>query len=154
MVVATLTLLCACSSADPDEVVAESPSTSGAPTSGAPSSRPPFQTAPTGPVRTSPEPSTSIQQPPADLLRAIEDDLRRRGLDPVGLVVVESAPVRWPNGALGCPEPGRMYTQAIEQGWRVIVQLDGRSHDYRSGNSGRPVLCTRGGGAVPSNPHS
>jgi hypothetical protein len=41
------------------------------------------------------------------------------------LRVVSVEDVMWPDGALGCPEPGRMYTQALVPGQRVRIAAPG-----------------------------
>jgi len=42
--------------------------------------------------------------------------------------VVES--VTWPDGSIGCPQPGMSYTQALVPGLRVILEHDGRLYYY------------------------
>lgn len=71
---------------------------------------------------------------------ALEADLAARGVDGT-LVVVSSEAVTWGDGSLGCPEPGMAYTQALEEGMRVIVEVDGTSYDYRFGSRPVPRLC-------------
>ena len=36
------------------------------------------------------------------------------------LVLAVWEPATWSNGALGCPDPGSSYTQAIVEGWRAV----------------------------------
>lgn len=55
--------------------------------------------------------------------------------------VMEVRDVQWPDGALGCPEPGKMYTQAVVGGTRVILGADERVYDYHAGADGEPFLC-------------
>ena len=100
------------------------------------SSRPPFETSTRGPIG----PSGT----PADVSPAKWDgivaDLAERGVtgEPV---LVSAEAVTWPNGALGCPKPGMSYTQAVVDGMRVVVDVDGGSYDYRFGRGDAPVLC-------------
>ena len=47
----------------------------------------------------------------------------------------------WPSGALGCPEPGMLYTQALVPGYQVILDVGGKKLDYRAGESGAVRLC-------------
>lgn len=103
-------------------------------------SRPPFEQvtpAPTG---------TASTGAPADLSEARWDaivaDLAARGVS--GTPVLASAvAVTWNNGALGCPQPGSSYTQALVDGMQVIVDVDGTRYDYRFGRSDSPRLCER-----------
>jgi hypothetical protein len=103
-----------------------------------PSTRPPFHT--TSPL---PSPSTSASLSSARW-QAILDDLAGRGVatDQVSLASAES--VTFNDGSLGCPQPGRMYTQALVQGIRVQVTAAGKSYDYRFGSTDTPKLCDRG----------
>lgn len=55
--------------------------------------------------------------------------------------VVRSESVSWPNGAIGCPEPGMMYTQAIVEGFQIVLEAGDRYYDYHSGGEGPPFLC-------------
>jgi hypothetical protein len=88
-------------------------------------------------------PPTAPTTVPAARWAAIEEDLRDRGVDAVPTLVVAEA-VTWPNGALGCPRPGVMYTQAVEEGMRVIVAAGDRQYDYRFGRTDTPLLCEHG----------
>lgn len=102
---------------------------------GWPSSRPPLQTAPSSP-------GVPAQVSEARL-QAIRDDLTGRGV--TGTPQVESAEaVTWPDSSLGCPSPGMSYTQALVDGMRVIVTVDGEQYDYRFGSGDQPKLCTSG----------
>jgi hypothetical protein len=66
---------------------------------------------------------------------------RHTGLAPETHALLGAERVTWPDGSLGCPAPGRMYTQALVPGYRVrlrgpdgelVVHLDAR---------GNAVLC-------------
>mgnify|MGYP001641289635 CR=1 FL=1 len=45
------------------------------------------------------------------------------------------------SGALGCPIPGASYTQALVNGWQVVVKVGDTTYDYRFGSSSSPILC-------------
>jgi hypothetical protein len=49
--------------------------------------------------------------------------------------------VTWRDGALGCPLPDRLYTQAAVDGWRVVVGDGSRELDYHVSADGRWLLC-------------
>lgn len=55
--------------------------------------------------------------------------------------VVTDESVTWPNGALGCAKPGRMYTQSLVSGYRVVVRVGGRQHHYHGRVGGAAFLC-------------
>jgi hypothetical protein len=68
------------------------------------------------------------------------------------LVMVRAEPVVWNDGSLGCPEPGMMYTQALVNGYWVIIDAAGQTYDFRVDRSGRFQLCPQGQGQPPSQP--
>ena len=49
--------------------------------------------------------------------------------------------VTWNSGSLGCPQPGRMYTQAVVAGVFIELRAAGVSYRYHAGRSGAPFLC-------------
>ena len=80
---------------------------------------------------------------PAALLDAVRARLAAdTGLDVASAEVKVAQDVQWPDGSLGCPEPGVSYTQAIVPGYQVVLVLDGREYDYRvTARSGTIRLC-------------
>jgi hypothetical protein len=57
-------------------------------------------------------------------------------------VVVEQAEaVVFPNGALGCEQPGMSYTQVQVEGYRVVLRAAGEVFDYRGTGSRPPRRC-------------
>jgi len=99
-----------------------------------PSSRPPLQSMPPLPSGTPTELSPARWQ-------AILDDLAGRGVTGTPEVISVEA-VTWPDSSLGCPSPGVSYTQALVDGVRVVVTVDGQQYDYRFGSGDQPKLCT------------
>lgn len=88
----------------------------------------------------SPQPTGVPTTVPDAKWTAIEHDLTDRGVAGTPSLVSAEA-VTWPNGALGCPTPGAMYTQSLIDGMRVVVMVDGKTYDYRFGANDTPVLC-------------
>ena len=101
------------------------------------SSRPPFQTTTPGAIA----PTGTPADVPADRWTAIEDDLAARGVTGTP-ELVSAEQVTFTDGSLGCAEPGQSYTQALVDGMRVVVSVDGTTYDYRLGE-GVLKLCTR-----------
>src|SRR3954453_14732157 len=63
---------------------------------------------------------------PAELLDKIRAALAsEQGVSAADVKVISAESVNWPNGALGCPKPGRMYTQAIVPGYRIQLEAAG-----------------------------
>ena len=106
----------------------------------APMTPPPMTPAPMAPAPT-PGPqaaSTDLQT----LVRAVSDDAARRsGVDPGRVRVLEAGAVTWSDGSLGCPEPDRLYTQALVPGYRIRVEAGGQQFDYHAGARGSWRLC-------------
>src|SRR5262245_35912495 len=55
--------------------------------------------------------------------------------------VVAAEEVTWPNGAMGCPQPGRMYTQALVPGYRVVFEAGGQTYAYHASRKGEFRHC-------------
>ncbi len=103
------------------------------------------------PVRTIPRVSppatpTDGEGVPAAITTAVLDDVvERTGVEPGSVVVIKAEPTVWPNGALGCPEPGKMYTEALEPGYWLVVEAGGQRMDYRVTRRGTLKLCENPG---------
>src|SRR5438105_6235108 len=52
--------------------------------------------------------------------------------------------VVWNDGSLGCPEPEMMYTQALVNGYWVVIDASGQNYDFRVDNRGNFRLCPPG----------
>lgn len=72
---------------------------------------------------------------------AISDLASRLDVVEEDIEVIEVKAVQWPDGALGCPEEGRMYTQAIVDGTQVTLGASARIYDYHAGADEEPFLC-------------
>ncbi|TCO45095.1 hypothetical protein EV646_109270 [Kribbella antiqua] len=91
------------------------------------------------PTGSSSRPSASPGAGPVELAKA--DLVARLGVDAGQVTVVSSEEMTWSDGSLGCPEPGMSYTQALIDGYRVILEADGKRYHYHSGGSRPPFLC-------------
>ncbi|MEX1288376.1 MAG: hypothetical protein AB1Z57_10605 [Acidimicrobiia bacterium] len=95
------------------------------------------------------DPPITGEAPDAVLDPILADAAERTGVAVDDLVVVRDQFVEWPDGSLGCPEPGMVYTQVITPGYWVVVDADGTSLDYRTDAEGRFKLCERPGRGFP-----
>ncbi|HEU5112976.1 MAG TPA: hypothetical protein VFU96_06620 [Acidimicrobiia bacterium] len=84
---------------------------------------------------------TSEQEQLPIVAPAREDLARRLRVDPEDLEVVSVEEVTWPDGSLGCPEPGMAYTEALVEGSKVVLGYDERVYVYHAGDDDQPFLC-------------
>jgi hypothetical protein len=78
----------------------------------------------------------------AAIVEAARKDLAERlSVDVEGIDVVESRSIVWRDGSLGCPEPGMMYTEALQDGALVKLRYGSKVYSYHSGGSRGPFLC-------------
>ncbi|HSV40518.1 MAG TPA: hypothetical protein VLI04_17275 [Nocardioidaceae bacterium] len=88
-------------------------------------------------------PEETIVTTPADhrVAAAIAELATKEGVETTDIVVVESRDVTWPDGSLGCPQPGMSYIQAQTEGYQLVLSVDGRQFDYHGGTQGPLTLC-------------
>jgi len=99
--------------------------------------------------------------------RPIKGELPQRILDPImkeaaslanvtreQLVIVRAQSVVWNDGSLGCPEPGQMYTQALVNGYWVVIEAAGQRYAFRVDHKGSFRLCPAGRGPPPRQPNA
>ena len=85
-----------------------------------------------------------IGEVPGDFLdRLIADAIERSGVDDNGIFVDRAESVVWNNGSLGCPEPGGLYTQALVDGYHVVLETPGGDLDYRTAGTDYFIVCDR-----------
>jgi len=138
-----------------------SPEAQAQPTQAQPT-RPALQAAPLGPTEiaapASIPPSSAVVAPPlGPALTAMVDnsraDLARRrsvALDDVALVQVWT--VVWPDGGLGCPQPGMVYPQVQVDGLLIRLRIGEQTFDYHTDGRRPPFLCERKLKAAPDGP--
>jgi hypothetical protein len=87
---------------------------------------------------------------PEDLIEQILSDLEKRtGAGRQTIQVIRSEVVIWNDGSLGCPKPGELYTQALVNGYHVVLKLGDQDYDYRATQTGYFFLCERGNQILP-----
>ncbi len=80
----------------------------------------------------------------------LADASKRTGLDVARLDVMESIAVTWPDGSLGCPQPGMSYTMALVPGYRIRIQAGQQMLDYHASARGYWLLCPAGRAMDPA----
>ncbi|MGI9245787.1 MAG: hypothetical protein ACR2I8_03670 [Steroidobacteraceae bacterium] len=79
---------------------------------------------------------------PADLIgMAVSDAARRLGIARNDVKLVAADAVVWPDGSLGCPQPGMMYAQALVPGYRILLRASGQELNYHASKKGGPTFC-------------
>lgn len=75
-------------------------------------------------------------------VQAATDDLAANIGVPAGNIeLVEFEEVVWPDSGLGCPEPGQMYAQATQQGFRIVLSSGEKDYAYHGSEDRSPFLC-------------
>jgi hypothetical protein len=99
---------------------------------------------PTGraPATVEPARPPEVAAIPPELWESIAADLEvRTSALRADFKVIQAEAVQWNDGSLGCPQPGLEYTQAIVDGYRIVVEWGGQQFDYRTGKGQHFVLC-------------
>lgn len=87
-----------------------------------------------------------IGEVPAEQLDAIlADAANRTGAEVAEIAIARAEALTWPDGSLGCPEPGQAYTQALVDGYHVVLDAAGETLDYRATTAGSFRLCEDSG---------
>jgi hypothetical protein len=60
----------------------------------------------------------------------------------IALITTES--VIWPDGCLGVQRPGMMCTQALVEGYRIVLEADGRQYELHTNETGSMVVIASG----------
>ena len=81
--------------------------------------------------------------------QAIADLAARLRIAPEAIAVARMVEVDWPDGSVGCPQPGMRYKQVLTNGTFIQLQVGDQLYNYHSG-AGRPAfLCTSPDEVVP-----
>lgn len=70
-----------------------------------------------------------------------QDLAQRHGKDVHSIVIVAVRQVTWRSGALGCPEQGMAYTQALEPGVLIVLQVGSENFSYHARRNEIPFYC-------------
>lgn len=75
--------------------------------------------------------------------QAAADLASRLGIGVESISVFSATSMLWPDGSLGCPQPGMEYTQVQVEGAHVVLSADGSKWTYHSGGGRAPFLCEK-----------
>ena len=80
---------------------------------------------------------------PREVRRAVVADAARRfQVAESAVVLVNAELVTWGDGSLGCPQPGRSYTQMLVEGYRVTATTAAGRMLYHTDTRGNVVTCS------------
>ena len=92
----------------------------------------------------------NIASLPRETRRAVVADAARRfEVDASAVVLARAEQVTWPDGSLGCPEPGQFYTQMLVTGYRLTARTSAGELVYHTDSRGNVKSC----GVVGKPPH-
>ena len=74
---------------------------------------------------------------------AKKDLAKRLDVDLDSIKLSSANAVTWRSGALGCPEPGKMYTEALVPGAVIYLQVNNMIHAFHAKFAGEPFYCPR-----------
>ena len=93
-------------------------------------------------------PTTAI---PREVRRAVVADAARRfKVAESAVVLARAEQLDWPDGSLGCPEPGRVYTQVLVPGFRVVAKTTEGEMLYHTDTHGTARNCALVGVRPPA----
>ena len=135
------------------------PTTQPSPSPAAPT--PQWTVVPISPTHVSPTDAPATPAVPAtadpvwhdQTTQAKQDLAQQLSLDVDQIELVDVQPMVWPDGALGCPQPGMEYTQVQQDGLLIRLRVGKIIYNYHSGGGRGPFLCEKPApGAVPLPP--
>jgi hypothetical protein len=81
-------------------------------------------------------------QIPREVRRAVVANAAKRfNVAENAVVLTNAEQLTWSDGSLGCPEPGRMYTQMLVAGFRVVAKTSAGELTYHTDSRGNAVTC-------------
>ena len=79
---------------------------------------------------------------PEAIMTAVYEDLATtQNVSQEAITVTRAEAIIWSDGSLGCPEPGQVYTQALVNGYWIVLAVNGRTYDYHAAETGYFILC-------------
>jgi hypothetical protein len=63
------------------------------------------------------------------------------GVDRDAIELVTAERVTWPDGSLGCPQPGMAYTQVLVEGYRIVLAAEGDEIAFHGAGNEPPRRC-------------
>lgn len=86
-------------------------------------------------------PVSAAAVPKAVRRAVVADAAQRFHVAESAVVIARAESVTWPDASLGCPEPGRMYAQALVPGFRLSAKTSQGELRYHADATGRVIAC-------------
>ena len=86
-------------------------------------------------------PSGNIALPTSVIEPVVAEVAKLAGVPADQVTVISAEAVTFPDGSLGCPQPGMVYTQALVDGYKIVAEAGGKTYDFR-GTGSTFRLCT------------
>ncbi|MGI9648794.1 MAG: hypothetical protein ACR2OI_09770 [Acidimicrobiia bacterium] len=88
----------------------------------------------------------AVGEVPSSLMEAVRAHAAATTGAPADSIDIRRAQaVVWSDGSLGCPSPGQLYTQALVDGYWIVLGIAEHQLDYRASREGYFKLCVGGG---------
>jgi hypothetical protein len=75
--------------------------------------------------------------------RARKDLADQLDVEPDAIELIAASEVVWPNESMGCPAPGKVYSQRTVEGFFIRLRFQSRVYRYHAARDGMPFLCER-----------
>ncbi len=72
---------------------------------------------------------------------AARDLAGRLGLAADQIVTLSADAITWPDAALGCPRPGKVYQKGRVPGFKIVLEAQSQQYTYHTDHVGQIVLC-------------
>jgi hypothetical protein len=78
------------------------------------------------------------------LTQIVRKDLAAQlGTDVEGISVISTEAIIWPNAALGCPLPGKVYAEGTVPGFRIQLEAKNKEYSYHTDRTGQFIQCAK-----------
>lgn len=96
-----------------------------------------------------------VNRLPPQIAAAVRQDLSRKTGIPIGqFKVTDSSRKTWSNGCLGLPKPDEFCTEALVEGWRVVLSDGRQTWVYRTNDSGQSLRLEKSDTQVSNLPNN